>query len=140
MGSLTTLYKQVNPGVVNVQVQVNRGTLRGQGAGSGFILDDEGHIVTNNHVVANADRVTVVFYNGFEVEAEIIGTDGDSDLAILQVDELVAGAHPLPLGDSDQVEPGEWVVAIGNSFQFGGSMVVVVPGPPGRRIHATYCL
>jgi len=133
-GSLTALYKQVNPGVVNIQVYVSRGMLSGQGAGSGFIFDNEGHIVTNNHVVANADRVTVVFYNGIEAEAEIIGTDDDSDLAVVQVDELVSGAHPLPLGDSDAVEVGESVVAIGNPFQLGGSMTAGIVSAVGRTI------
>jgi S1-C subfamily serine protease len=106
----------------------------GQGAGSGFIFDNDGHIVTNNHVVANADRVTVVFYNGIEVEAEIIGTDDDSDLAVLQVDELATGAHPLPLGDSDAIEVGEPVVAIGNPFQLGGSMTAGIVSAIGRTI------
>lgn len=132
--SLTALYQQVNPGVVNVEVQVNRGFATGQGAGSGFILDDDGHIVTNNHVVAGASRVTVVFYNGIEAEADVVGTDDDSDLAILKVDELAEGAHPLSLGDSDQVQAGEWVVAIGNPFQFGGSMTIGIVSATGRTI------
>lgn len=132
--SLVTLYKQANPGVVNIRVEIRRGILSGEGAGSGFILDNEGYIVTNAHVVAEADRVTVVFYNGLEAEAEVIGTDGDSDLAVVKVDQLIKGAHPLPLGDSDQVEPGQWVVAIGNPFEFGGSMTVGIVSAVGRII------
>jgi 2-alkenal reductase len=132
--ALTALYQFANPGVVNVEVQVSRGALDGQGAGSGFILDGAGHILTNNHVVADANRVLVIFYNGIEAEAEVIGTDDDSDLAVIKVDELAAGAHPLPLGDSDQVQPGEWVVAIGNPFQFGGSMMVGIVSAVGRAI------
>ncbi|MFQ5595526.1 MAG: S1C family serine protease [Anaerolineae bacterium] len=132
--SLMALYDQTNPGVVNIRVQVTRGGLAGGGAGSGFILDNDGHIVTNNHVVADASRVVVVFYDGTEAEAEVIGTDGDSDLAIVRVDQLAEGAHPLPLGDSDQVRPGEWVIAIGNPFEFGGSMTVGIVSAIGRVI------
>ena len=132
--SLMALYDQTNPGVVNIRVQITRGGLTGGGAGSGFILDNDGHIVTNNHVVADATRVVVVFYDGTEAEAEVIGTDGDSDLAVVRVDQLAEGAHPLPLGDSDRVQPGEWVVAIGNPFEFGGTMTVGIVSAVGRII------
>ena len=132
--SLVALYDQTNPGVVNIRVQITRGGLTGGGAGSGFILDNDGHIVTNNHVVADATRVVVVFYDGTEAEAEVIGTDGDSDLAVVQVDQIAEGAHRLPLGDSDQVQPGEWVAAIGNPFEFGGTMTVGIVSAVGRII------
>lgn len=132
--SLTALYEQLNPGVVNIQVYVERETLSGAGAGSGFILDNEGHIVTNNHVIADATQVTVIFYNGLEAEAEVIGVDAESDLAMLKVAQLVDEVHPLPLADSDQVQVGEWVVAIGNPFQLGGSMTVGIVSAMGRTI------
>jgi S1-C subfamily serine protease len=133
-GSLTALYEEANPGVVNIQVFVERGGLSGQGAGSGFVLDEEGHIVTNNHVVAEAQRVTAIFYNGIEVEAEIVGTDDYSDLAVIKVDYLPEGVHPLPMGDSDQVVAGEWVVAIGNPFSLGGSVSLGIVSATGRSI------
>lgn len=133
-GSLEALYKQVNSGVVNVQVYIASRGITGEAAGSGFILDEEGHIVTNNHVVADAQRVTVIFYNGIEAEATIVGTDADSDLAVIQVDALAEGAHPLPLGDSDQVQVGDWVVAIGNPFRLGGSMSLGIVSAVGRSI------
>jgi 2-alkenal reductase len=133
-GSLTSLYKEVNPGVVNIQVYLeDRGAI-GAGAGSGFILDEEGHIVTNNHVVANAQQITVVFYNDIERQAELIGTDDDSDLAIIQVNDLPEGTHPLPLGDSNNIEVGEWVVAIGNPFGQEGSMSLGIVSALGRTI------
>jgi 2-alkenal reductase len=132
--SLSALYRQLNPGVVNIQVYAERDGLSGQGAGSGFILDEEGHIVTNNHVVADARQITVVFYNNLERAAEVIGTDEDSDLAVIKVNGLVEGAHPLPLGDSDQVEVGEWVVAIGNPFGQQSSMSVGIISAVGRTI------
>jgi S1-C subfamily serine protease len=131
---LTDLYHQADPGVVSIEVFVGSGQTAGQVAGSGFILDNQGHIVTNNHVVAQAQEVLVIFYDGTQVNATIVGTDLDSDLAVIQVDQLVDGAHPLPLGDSDQVEPGQWVVAIGNPFQLGGSMTLGIVSAVGRVI------
>jgi len=132
--SLTTLYDEVSPGVVNIRVYVQRGGTTGQGAGSGFVLDNEGHIVTNNHVVAEAEVVTVIFNNGFEVRAEIVGTDADSDLAVIQVEEMPDGIAPLPLAESGTVEAGDWVVAIGNPFSLGGSMSLGIVSAVGRAI------
>lgn len=131
---LTPLYQRVNPGVVNIRIEVSEGPFTGQGAGSGFVLDDEGHIVTNNHVVATADRVIVVFYDGIEAEAEVIGTDADSDLAVVRVDEMPEGVHPLSVGDSDQVQAGDWVVAIGNPFGQQSSMTTGIVSAVGRMI------
>jgi 2-alkenal reductase len=108
--------------------------LAGQGAGSGFILDDQGHIVTNNHVIAQAQEVTVLFFNGREARAEIIGADADSDLAVIRVDELPEDVHPIPLGDSDAVSIGQWVVAIGNPFGLGSSMSTGIVSALGRVI------
>lgn len=132
--SFTALYEQLNPGVVNIQVYVERGGLSGSGAGSGFILDNEGHIVTNNHVVAEANQVVVVFHDSTEAKAEIVGTDDDSDLAVIQVDNLPATVRPLLLGDSDLVDVGEWVVAIGNPFGLGSSMSLGIVSAVGRMI------
>jgi S1-C subfamily serine protease len=131
---LTALYDQVNPGVVNIAVFVQQGGTTGQGAGSGFILDDQGHIVTNDHVVQEATSVIAVFHDGTQVEADIIGTDADSDLAVIQVPQLPDGAHPLPLGDSDQVDEGQWAVAIGNPFAQQSSMTAGIISAKGRII------
>lgn len=133
-GSLSGLYEQLNPGVVSIQVYIQRETLSGAAAGSGFILDNEGHIVTNNHVIADATHVTVVFFNGAEAEAKVVGADVESDLAVLKVDQLGQGTHLLPLADSDRVQVGEWVVAIGNPFELGGSMSVGIVSAVGRTI------
>jgi 2-alkenal reductase len=132
--SLTALYERVNPGVVSVQVYIEQGGLSGQGAGSGFILDKEGHIITNNHVVAQAQQITVVFYNEVEAEAEVVGADANSDLAVIRVEQLPEEIHPLPLSDSDQVEVGEWVIAIGNPFGQQSSMSVGIVSAVGRII------
>lgn len=132
--SLADLYNRMGPGVVSIKVYTQQGGSTGQAAGSGFILDQEGHIVTNNHVVADAFRVTVIFYNGYEVQAEVIGTDEDSDLAVIKVDRLVDDVHPLSLGDSDLVDVGEWVIAIGNPFGNQNSMSVGIISAVGRTI------
>lgn len=134
LASFTELYQELNPGVVNIQVFVEQQGSTGQGAGSGFIIDDEGHIVTNNHVIAQAGFVTVVYFNGFQAPAEIIGTDPDSDLAVIKVDSLPDEVHPLALGVSDAVEVGEWVIAIGNPFGLGSSLTVGVVSAVGRTI------
>jgi len=132
--SLVDLYEQVNPGVVNIRVFVQQEGRAGTGAGSGFVLDEQGHIVTNNHVVAQADRITVLFFDGVEVLAEVVGTDADSDLAVIRVEELPENAHSLTLGDSDAVQAGQWVVAIGNPFALGGSMSTGIVSAVGRMI------
>lgn len=124
------LYARTNPGVVNIRVSTNQGP----GGGSGFVLDQEGHIVTNNHVVAPANTVTAVFYNSFEARAEIVGADDDSDLAVIKVAQLPEGVTPLPLGDSEAVTVGEQVIAIGNPFGLGSSMSVGIVSAVGRAI------
>ena len=134
--SLTELYRQANPGIVSIKVYVRSGRVSGQGAGSGFVYDDKGHIVTNNHVVERAARVTVVFHDGQETEATIVGRDPDSDLAVVKVERLPAGVHPLSLGDSDQVQVGQTVVAIGNPFGLGNSMTVGIVSALGRTIES----
>jgi 2-alkenal reductase len=133
---LSALYQDVVPGVVNIQVFVQRGGGFGEGAGSGFILDREGIIITNYHVVANAENILVVFYNGLESPAEVIGTDNDSDLAVLRVQAVPEGAHALPLGDSNQIHVGQWVVAIGNPFGLGSSMSIGIISALERTIAA----
>ena len=132
--SLIDLHNQLNPGVVNIQVLLNQGGATGGAEGSGFIIDNAGHIITNNHVVDGAFQVTIIFYNGLEEEAQIVGTDLYSDLAVLKVDKLLGDAHPLTLGDSDQVETGQWVIAIGNPFGLSSSMSVGIVSAVGRTI------
>ncbi|MGD2144164.1 MAG: trypsin-like peptidase domain-containing protein [Anaerolineae bacterium] len=133
-GSLASLYEKVNPGVVSIRVYVEQAGMTGQGAGSGFLFDDEGHIATNNHVVAQAEVVTVIFYDGTEARAEIVGTDADSDLAVIRVDELPSGVHALRLAESETVMPGDWVIAIGNPFSLGGSISLGIVSAVGRAI------
>ncbi len=132
--SLVGFYDVFGPGVVNISVFTNHGGIIGEGAGSGFVIDEAGHIVTNNHVVDGAESISVIFYNGYEVPAETVGTDPYSDLAVIQAESLPEGVMPLALGDSDSVEVGEWVVAIGNPFGQQSSMTIGIVSAVGRTI------
>ena len=134
---LSQLYKTVSPGVVSINVLVNNAGQSGQAAGSGFIIDEAGHIVTNNHVVENATLVIVVFEDGSESKANVVGTDPYSDLAVVQVDQLPDSAMPLPIGDSDTIVTGDWVVAIGNPFGLNSSMSLGIVSAVGRTIPAS---
>lgn len=133
---LTGRYEQLHPGVVSIFVVISstQTSEAGAAAGSGFILDNEGHIVTNNHVVANATFVMVAFADGFQEQAKVLGTDVDSDLAVIQVNQLPQGMHALPLGNSDKLQVGDWAIAIGNPFGLGGSMTLGIVSALGRSI------
>jgi serine protease Do len=155
-GTLEDVYAQVNPAVVNIQVVAqatsttvpNMPEIPGfpsvpsvpntpqQGLGSGFVWDNQGRIVTNNHVVDGADRISVTFYDGTTVPGEVIGTDPDSDLAVLKVDELPDGITPLELADSSQVQVGELAIAIGNPFGLQGTMTLGIISAIGRSLPA----
>lgn len=133
---LEELYQELEPGVVAIQVFVEQAGRLGGGSGSGFLIDEEGHVVTNEHVVAGATEVTVIFFDGFASHAEVLGVDADSDLAVLQVENVPDNARPLPLGDSDEVVPGEWVVAIGNPFGLQNTITFGIVSAVGRTIPA----
>jgi serine protease Do len=103
--------------------------------GSGFIIDPAGYIVTNNHVVQNADKVTVIFQDDSQHPAKVIGRDAKTDLALLKID----AGKPLPYvswGDSSSEEVGDWVLAVGNPFGLGGSVSPGFISARGRDIHA----
>jgi serine protease Do len=103
--------------------------------GSGFIIDATGVIVTNNHVIENADKIEVIFADGEQLKAEVIGRDLATDIAVLRV----KSARPLPfvkLGDSNSVEIGEWVIAIGNPFGLGASVSAGIISARNRDIGA----
>ncbi len=104
------------------------------GQGSGFLYDTQGHIVTNHHVVANAVQVQVRFANGATVIADLVGSDPDSDLAVLKVTSLPEGIVPLPLGDSRSLQVGQTAVAIGNPFGEQNSLTVGVISGLGRTL------
>jgi len=106
--------------------------------GSGFVISSDGLIVTNNHVVEGVDRVLVVLSDGRRVDATIVGQDQQTDLALIRV-ENVEGIEPLPLGDSDEILPGDWVVAIGNPFGLDHTVTVGIVSAKNRDIgHGNY--
>jgi serine protease Do len=157
------LVKRVVPAVVNIAVRMNitdstaaaamppelkgtpfektfRDKLKARheqmiGAGSGFVLDPSGIIVTNNHVVGNADKILVSFTDGTELPAHIIGSDELTDIAVIKVES----DHELPAvqwGDSRSVQVGDWVLAAGNPFGLGGSVTAGIVSARGRDIGA----
>jgi len=115
--SVNEIYQRAASGVVQItSTSGNIGGASQQALGSGFVVDKAGHIVTNYHVIQGADEIRVSFSNRDTVEAQIVGSDPSTDLAVLQVDTSASALTPLPLGDSDKVEVGDPVVAIGNPF------------------------
>lgn len=135
--ALTNLYARAKPAVVNITVYGQQGEeIRPLGQGSGFVYDETGYIVTNVHVVREADQVEVTFSDGLIQSAQIVGQDPNSDLAVLKVDELPAGVIPLPLGDRNELAVGQTVVAIGNPFGLQGSMTLGIISALGRTIPA----
>lgn len=117
-GIYTQLYQNISPSVVAIRVTIAGRDNRVVGAatGSGFVIDSEGHIVTNNHVVQQANFIEIEFYDGTLAEGEVVGVDPDSDLAVLDVDLPVEELHPISFGDSDALVVGEPVIALGSPF------------------------
>jgi S1-C subfamily serine protease len=132
--TLVNLYKQVNPGIVAIRVL----TSDGGGLGSGFVIDMDGHVVTNYHVVENETDLEVAFPSGYKVRGEVIGTDLDSDLAVIKIDAPKSELHPLVFGDSDLVQVGQTVVAIGNPFGYEGTMTVGIVSGLGRTLRSLH--
>lgn len=130
---LVSLYEHVSPGVVQIQTFAEEGQL---GLGSGFVFDNQGHIVTNYHVVEGATEVEVDFPSGYKALGEVIGTDIDSDLAVIKVDAEEGMLFPLPLGDSDQLRVGQSVVAIGNPFGLSGTITLGIVSAKGRTLES----
>ncbi len=125
---LTSLYEQVNPGVVTIIAYSNLG----EGSGSGFVYDYDGHIITNYHVVEGAETIEVAFASGLKVFATLIATDIDSDIAVIKVDVARDELVPLKLGDSDALKVGQMVVAIGNPYRLTSTMTLGVVSAKGR--------
>lgn len=133
---LTNLYERVNPSVVNIETVSSFHTASNivDSSGSGFVLDTEGHIVTNAHVVRDASDILVTFYDGFVSSARLVAFDDYSDLAVIRVDPTRAPLIPVELGDSNTLKVGQRVVAIGNPFGLEGSMTVGIVSALGRSL------
>ena len=126
--SLEALYEKYSPGVVSLQYT----SAEGSGQGTGFVIDKEGHIVTNYHVASGIDQLEVHFSSGLKVYGQVIGSDMDSDLAVIKVDVDPDQLVPLTLGDSNLIKVGQTVVAIGNPYGLSGTMTVGVVSARGR--------
>ena len=131
---LTGLYDQVSPSVVAIQVT----TQNGGSLGSGFVYDTQGHIITNYHVVDGAQKVEVDFTSGYKTYGNVIGTDLDSDLAVVKVDAPAEDLHPVKMGDSSALRVGQTVVAIGNPFGLNGTMTIGIVSALGRTLDSEH--
>ncbi|MEE8312257.1 MAG: DegQ family serine endoprotease [Candidatus Binatia bacterium] len=105
--------------------------------GSGFVLDDDGYIITNHHVVEDATKIVVRLQSDKEYEAKVVGTDAKTDIAVIRIEDVDDPAElvALPLGDSDDLKVGEWVLAIGNPFGLDHSVTAGIVSAKGRRIN-----
>ena len=146
-----SLVKKIGPSVVNIATtqarrpaqgmpspfggQLPNSPQRQQGLGSGFIIDSDGTIITNNHVVDGAEKVVVTLADGKSFDAKVLGKDPKSDIAILKIN-VKQNLPAATLGDSDQLEVGEWVIAIGNSFGLDHTVTTGIVSAKGRHIGA----
>jgi 2-alkenal reductase len=122
--TLEALYIRVLPGVVSIRT--------GQSEGSGFVFDSDGHVVTNQHVVEGSSQVELAFASGYKAYGTVIGSDADADIAVVKVDAPADQLHPLAIGDSNSLNVGEQVVAIGNPFGLPGTMTLGIVSALGR--------
>ncbi len=134
--SLQELFKKVENSVVQITIRTQKG-FGGEGLGSGFIYDQDGHIVTNFHVVQDASRIDVTFLDGTVYRATTVGTDPYADLAVIHVDVPKDKLLPLPLADSSKLQVGDQVAAIGNPFGLSGSMTTGIVSQLGRLLPAS---
>ena len=132
--SVHEVYTRDGRGVVSVDVAAT--SEAGPAGGSGFVVDEAGHIVTNQHVVEGAEEISVRFADGVRREAEVVGQDPSTDVAVIQVDAPREALKPLTLGDSDSVGVGEPVIAIGNPLNVGISVTTGIVSGLGRPIEA----
>jgi S1-C subfamily serine protease len=129
---LVRLYEEINPGVVTIRILSEEGN----GLGSGFVIDEDGHIITNYHVVQNATELEVDFPSGYKTRGTILGIDLDSDIAVLKVDAPPGTLVPLKMGDSDAVKVGQIVIAIGNPLGYDSTMTTGIVSSLGRTMQS----
>jgi S1-C subfamily serine protease len=132
--SVREVYTRDGRGVVSVDVAATSDA--GPAGGSGFVVDEAGHIVTNQHVVEGAKEISVRFADGVRREAEVVGQDPSTDVALIQVDAPRKALKPLTLGDSNSLVVGEPVIAIGNPLNVGISVTAGIVSGLGRPIQA----
>ena len=138
---ISAVYRTASPAVVNITAEIQsydwfRGQVTQQGTGSGFVYDGQGRIVTNYHVVEAADQLQVTFADGEVRDARLVGADPSNDLAVLEVEDGANDPEPLALGDSDALEVGRFVVAIGHPFGLDQTLTTGVVSGLGRIIES----
>jgi S1-C subfamily serine protease len=136
-----SIYQKASPSVVNVTSTVITrdfflNPIPREGSGSGSIIDNRGHILTNNHVIRDAQKLEVTLADGTKIPAKLVGTDPDNDLAVIQVNAPAEKLKPLPLGDSRKLQVGQKVLAIGNPFGLGLTLTTGVISSLGRNIRS----
>ena len=139
--SVIGVYESAGPGVVNIinrQVGYNffMQSVPEKGTGSGFVYDKEGHIVTNYHVIKSVEELSVTMPDETVVAARVVGSDPSNDLAVIKVDLPADHLHPIPLGDSEHLRVGQFVVAIGNPFGLERTLTTGVVSALGRVIES----
>ena len=145
--SVNGVYRKAGPGVVEITTTTNGrssdsdpfpfgGSGKSRAQGSGFVYDSNGDIVTNDHVVAGATKISVTFADGSKYSANVVGTDPSTDLAVIKVDAPSSKLHPLSLGDSSKLEVGDGVVAIGSPFGLEETVTSGIVSAVGRDISA----
>lgn len=132
--SLVELFEKSEEGVVRIDVVKINSFREGNSVGSGFVFDLFGNIITNAHVIDNADNITVTFLDGSQYNASIVGMDKFTDIAVINVEEKPDYLHPLEIGDSSALKVGEPVAAIGNPFGLSGSMTSGIVSQIGRLL------
>ena len=132
--SLIEIFERSEASVVQVNVRTDDGQTDLSNMGSGFVYSDDGYIITNNHVVDSAGKVTITFLDGESYIAQIIGTDADLDLAVLKIKPESTYLHPLTIGDSSTLKVGEQIAAIGNPLGLSGSMTAGIVSQIGRLL------
>ncbi|QLH08665.1 S1C family serine protease [Candidatus Nitrosotenuis sp. DW1] len=131
--TLTEIFEKTESGVVKINVK-RPNDKRGNGLGSGFVYDKEGHIITNDHVIENAEKITVTFLDGRSFNANLVGKDLYTDLAVIKVNASEDALYPLTLGNSSKLKVGEQIAAIGNPFGLSGSMTSGIVSQIGRLL------
>ena len=116
----------------------NQGKRRAQSLGSGFIIDKRGYVITNNHVIENAEKIMVILHDDKSFEAEVVGKDPKTDVALLKINPKNTNLKAVKFGNSNDLRVGDWVMAIGNPFGFGGTVTAGIVSARGRNIGGSY--
>lgn len=128
----TQLVEDIQPSVVSIKVDVRQKGRIGKASGSGFIIDNKGHILTNHHVINNSDQVSVKLHNGREYKATIVGSDELSDVALIKIDNKGLDLRPIKIGNSRELKVGEWVLAFGAPFSLEQTVTAGIVSAKGR--------